>query len=266
MSENKALPLALCLGGVDPSGGAGLYRDIFTLAAFSVGAMAVSTAETVQNGASCLEIHPPAIDPVRRVEALKGHLSGQWGVKLGLCAMLPAHLNELMILLDGMNPCCGIWDPILAPTIGEGLHSSSALAGLASVVLKTGRWVVSPNLLEAQALLGESSADPRCLAKPWLDLGARAVWLKGGHSEGGDLEDFWITDQAITSLGRNRRLMGERRGTGCTVASAWLAQRLSGADDITAARNAVEWIRHLWDHAWSPGNFGRAAFHVGNPC
>ena len=79
--------VALCLGGMDPSGGAGLLLDAATTAAFGVLPMVVATAETIQNGIACSRILPPAVDPVARLEALGPHLAGRWGVKLGLCAL-----------------------------------------------------------------------------------------------------------------------------------------------------------------------------------
>ena len=56
-------PVAVCLGGLDPSGGAGLLRDAATCQSLGVHAMAVSTAETVQNGLGCQQIRPPLLDP-----------------------------------------------------------------------------------------------------------------------------------------------------------------------------------------------------------
>ena len=63
-------PVVLCLGGMDPSGGAGLLRDALSLAELGCQPMAVSLAETLQNGLACLRIEAPGLDPVQRLEAL----------------------------------------------------------------------------------------------------------------------------------------------------------------------------------------------------
>ena len=261
----RACPLALCLGGLDPSGGAGLLRDVMTLAALGVQPMAVCTAQTVQNGAACAAILAPA-DPLPFLEALAPHLAGPaWGVKLGLCALDVRTFAALAARIAELGPAVRIWDPILAPTSGVGLHSSARLRAMAATLLGTGGWVASPNLVEAGALAGTASQAPAGLARPFLDLGAAAVWLKGGHGQGPEVEDFWITPAGVLSLGRSPRLAGDRRGTGCTLASAWLAWRLRGLDGPAAAAAAARFLREHWEPAVRPGGFGRPCFAPGAP-
>ena len=260
-----AVPVALCLGGMDPSAGAGLLRDVMTLAALGVHPMAVCTADTVQNGEACAAIRPPA-DPLPALDALAPHLTGPWGVKLGLCALDPATFAALAARVAGLAPVARIWDPVQAPTAGVGLHSGARLRAMAEVLLGTGGWVVCPNLPEAAAFSGAGKgAAGADLARPFLDLGAAAVWLKGGHGAGPEVEDFWITPGAVLSLGRAPRLPGERRGTGCTLASAWLAWTLLGLPGPEAAQAAARFLRERWDGALRPGGFGRPCFAPGAP-
>lgn len=250
----------LCLGGLDPSGGAGLLRDALTLAALGVHPMAVCTAETIQNGLACLAIHPPR-DPLPALEALAPHLAPGWGVKLGLCALEPTRLSALVSRVASLAPACRIWDPVLAPTAGVGLHDAEGLRAMARILLASGPWVVSPNLPEAAALSGlPPGAAPQDLARPLLELGAEAVWLKGGHGTGGEVEDLWITRSGTESLGRFSRLPGDRRGTGCTLASAWLAHRIKGLGATEAARAASAWLRCRWGDGLRPGGAGRPVF------
>ena len=54
---SPAAPVGLCLGGLDPSGGAGLLRDVMTLAALGVQPMAVCTAE--------IPAHPSTFEEVQ---------------------------------------------------------------------------------------------------------------------------------------------------------------------------------------------------------
>jgi hydroxymethylpyrimidine/phosphomethylpyrimidine kinase len=244
---------------MDPSGGAGLLREVMTLTALGVHPMAVATADTVQNGQGCQAIHPPQ-DPFPALEALAPHL-GNWGVKLGLCALDAGALRHLAAWLKAHAPGPMIWDPILAPTAGVGLHAAGALLAMAELLLGASPWVVSPNRPEAAALAGlAQDAGPEDLARPLLERGARAVWLKGGHGSRGHVEDFWITAQGALSLGRWPRLPGDRRGTGCTLASAWLAYRLHGLDGPGAAAAAAGWLRDRWAGGIRPGGYGRPCF------
>ena len=66
--SSLSVPVALCLGGMDPSAGAGVLRDVLTLSGLGVHPMVVSTAETLQNGIACLRITGPALSSALRLE------------------------------------------------------------------------------------------------------------------------------------------------------------------------------------------------------
>ena len=245
-------PVALCLGGMDPSGGAGLIQDVTALAALGCQPMAVSLADTIQNGLGCTRIEPPAATTLQQVEALAPHLSGRWGVKLSLCALDPRTFRRLCATLRHLAPPIRIWDPILAPSAGVGLHDGADLRRMAADLLPMGGWVVCPNRGEAAAFAGLPpdairSAASETLAAPWLEAGATAVWLKGGHAEGDQVQDVWATPEGQLALGATPRLPGERRGTGCLLSATWLGLRLVGLEERQAAREAARQhqIRHI---------------------
>ena len=261
----SAPPLVLCLGGMDPSGGAGIVRDALALSELGCQPMVVSLAETLQNGLACTRIEPPCMDAVQRVEALAPHLVGRWGAKLSLCALNVKDLRRLCATLRHLAPPVRIWDPILAPSAGVGLHDGGDLRRMAADLLPMGGWVVSPNRGEAAAFAGFPpdaihSASVEALATPWLEAGATAVWLKGGHAPGNQVQDFWITPQGIQALALAPRLPGERRGTGCLLSATWLGLRLQGLDDRQAALESAHRLRGRWHLAFSPGGAGRAMF------
>ncbi|MDP2877569.1 MAG: bifunctional hydroxymethylpyrimidine kinase/phosphomethylpyrimidine kinase [Holophaga sp.] len=255
-----AIPVALCLGGLDPSAGAGILRDALTLWEVGTYPMGIPVAETIQNGLGCGKILAPSMPPIERLESLGPHLQGAWGVKLGLCALPLSDLRSVVALLAKFGPRCSIWDPIQAPTSGVGLHDGAGLRRMAEIILGQGAWVVCPNRPEAAAFGDlKREASPEQLAQAYLGFGAKAVWLKGGHGTG-HVEDFWVDATGSTSLGVRPRLAGDRRGTGCTLASAWLGFRLRGADDLAAARQACAWMQDRWPRAALPGGIGRPSF------
>jgi hydroxymethylpyrimidine/phosphomethylpyrimidine kinase len=250
---------------MDPSGGAGLLRDALALSELGCQPMAVSLAETLQNGLACARIDPPSMDPVQRVETLAPHLMGRWGVKLSLCALNAKDFRRLCVALRHLAPPVRIWDPILAPSVGVGLHDGEDLRRMASDLLSMGGWVISPNRGEAAAFAGLPpeaihSASVETLATPWLEAGAAAVWLKGGHASGDQVQDFWITPQGVQALKLAPRLPGERRGTGCLLSATWLGLRLLGRDDRQAAVEAAHRLRERWHLAFAPGGAGRPMF------
>jgi hydroxymethylpyrimidine/phosphomethylpyrimidine kinase len=136
---------------------------------------------------------------------------------------------------------------------------------MAGALLPMGHWVVSPNRGEAAAFAGLPpeairTADAEALARPWLEAGAAAVWLKGGHAEGDRVQDLWITADGTEALEAIPRLPGARRGTGCALASTWLGLRLRGLDPQVAAVESARRLRARWDRAWVPGGAGRPVF------
>jgi len=132
---------------------------------------------------------------------------------------------------------------------------------MARILLPQGGWVVCPNLPEAAALSGlGSERDPERLARPLLEMGADAVWLKGGHGGEDTLEDLWLTAGGVRGLGRAPRQPGDVRGTGCTLAAAWLGLRLKGLGGPEAAAGAASLLRGQWPRAFAPGGFGRPCF------
>ncbi|MBL0313032.1 MAG: bifunctional hydroxymethylpyrimidine kinase/phosphomethylpyrimidine kinase [Holophagaceae bacterium] len=263
--SNPTQLVALCLGGMDPSAGAGLLRDVMTLQALGVHPMAVCTAETLQNGLACQRIEAPSMDPVKRIEILGPHLTGRWGVKLGMTALDESTFLRLAATLTALNPPIRIWDPVLAPSAGVGLHDGAELRRMADVLLKDGGWVVNPNRGESAAAADLppdriQTAEAGLLARPWLERGACAVWLKGGHAPGQEIQDLWITQNGITALPASPRLPGQRRGTGCTLAATWLGLRLLGRPELTAAEESALRLRNRWPRAFTPGGAGRPVF------
>jgi hydroxymethylpyrimidine/phosphomethylpyrimidine kinase len=136
---------------------------------------------------------------------------------------------------------------------------------MAADLLPMGGWVVSPNRGEAAAFAALPpeairSAPVATLASPWLEAGAAAVWLKGGHAPGDQVQDVWITREGVQLLEAVPRLPGERRGTGCLLSATWLGLRLRGLEDRQAAQEAARRLRSRWELAFSPGGIGRAMF------
>jgi hydroxymethylpyrimidine/phosphomethylpyrimidine kinase len=101
--------------------------------------------------------------------------------------------------------------------------------------------VVTPNVLEAEALLGRSIrslADLRSAARELVDAGVRAALVKGGHLPGPPI-DVLATPDAIVELEGERIESRHTHGTGCTFSSA-IAARLALGDDLEAAARAAK--------------------------
>jgi hydroxymethylpyrimidine/phosphomethylpyrimidine kinase len=93
--------------------------------------------------------------------------------------------------------------------------------------------VVTPNLPEAAALLGdrmaESEAEAEDQARRLLALGPHAVLVKGGHGTGPESTDLLVDAGGTRRFTAARLPTGNTHGTGCTLSSAIAAQLARGA-------------------------------------
>jgi hydroxymethylpyrimidine/phosphomethylpyrimidine kinase len=92
--------------------------------------------------------------------------------------------------------------------------------------------VVTPNLDEAQLLLGQAIANAQALdaaAQGLLAMGARAVLLKGGHLASDEVVDVLVQVQGPTRRLASTRIPSRNvHGTGCTLSSAIAAHLALG--------------------------------------
>ncbi|HZU91893.1 MAG TPA: PfkB family carbohydrate kinase, partial [Stellaceae bacterium] len=105
---------------------------------------------------------------------------------------------------------------------------------------------VTPNLVEAEILLGRSIASLEAMrqaAGELLAFGCHAVLLKGGHLPGATVWDVLATGAGQRIWQSPRIDTRHTHGTGCTLASAvaaGLAQGLAVEEAVARARDYVQ--------------------------
>ncbi len=255
----------LIIAGSDSGGGAGLQADIKTVTALGGYAATAVTAVTAQDTTGVKGVWPLPLEAIRaQAEAVLGDI-GADAVKTGMLG--DAETVELVAeLLDG--PARGIpavIDPVMTAKGGAKLLSSPAVGALRAELVPRAA-LITPNAPEAEALTGlsvENLDGQRRAAERLLELGARAVLLKGGHLPGARVVDLLATAGGETLFEGERIETRHTHGTGCTLASACaagLAQDLALADAVARARAyVVEAIRRApglgrghgpLDHSW----------------
>jgi hydroxymethylpyrimidine/phosphomethylpyrimidine kinase len=230
------------VGGIDPSGGAGLLRDAATAAARGARAYAIGTAWTAQ-GEGIHRVEARAPDAVRNalVEAIAAVRPA--AVKIGM-AVGPA---TAAALLEGLGDYGGpvVIDPVLATSRGGALWQGRpqelcSLLGRATLV--------TPNAGEAGALAGHpvgTTADAAAAGRLLVGRdGLRAVLVKGGHLNEADRDvtDLLVTPDVVRVSSRPRIAGPAPRGTGCALATA-IAIELGRGHDLPAAVDiASAWL------------------------
>jgi hydroxymethylpyrimidine/phosphomethylpyrimidine kinase len=238
------VPVALTIAGSDSSGGAGIQADLKTFAALGVYGASVITALTAQNTLRVSGIHQvPAEFVTAQIDAVFSDLA-VGAVKIGMVAQLD-NIDAIAAGLKRWSPKHVVLDPVMVATSGDRLLASEAIETLRSKLIPCAS-IITPNLPEAAALLGEPVAESEAAVehqgKRLLAMGCRAVLIKGGHGEGAESIDYLIDPQGTRALAAPRVATKNTHGTGCSLSSAIAAGLAKGEGLETAVRNAKAWI------------------------
>ncbi|MCV9962753.1 hydroxymethylpyrimidine/phosphomethylpyrimidine kinase [Pararhizobium sp. BT-229] len=239
----KNTPHVLVVAGSDSSGGAGIVRDIETLAAFGVKASIAITAVTVQTHKEVRRVD--AVSPDCVVEQMRAALSANpvAAIKIGMLAN-DATISAVTSVLVEHPDIPVVLDPVLASTSGGTLLTPEAKAPLLRLFEHCA--LITPNLPELRQLvaLGETGTPEGAAeqARHLIAGGARAILVKGGHGDGLESVDILVlpgqADQSFVAP----RLAASMRGTGCMLASAIAADLAAGADLATAITTAKAFV------------------------
>ena len=235
----------LIVAGSDSGGGAGIQADIKTVTALGGYAATAITALTAQNTLGVQEVFEvPAAFLRRQIEVVLADI-GADAIKAGMLKTAGA-IEVLVEVLAAMAPKVPlVVDPVMVATSGDRLLDAEAVAALTLRLLPRAD-LLTPNLPEAEALLGRRIADAAAMRAAASDLrarGAKAVLLKGGHLAGATVVDILADADGVETYEAPRIDSWQTHGTGCTLASAiatGLAQALPLRTAVARARAYVQ--------------------------
>jgi hydroxymethylpyrimidine/phosphomethylpyrimidine kinase len=240
----------LVIAGSDSSGGAGIARDLQTLANLGVGAQCVLTAITAQTDQAVTAAHavPPEVVRAQLEAALSVERSG--AVKIGMLATSTT-VSLLASLLPSRDLMPSVLDPVLHASSGGALLEGSGVTPLRRELCARVT-VLTPNLPESAALLGvaqaRSEAELLEQAHALLALGPQAVLLKGGHAAGGQATDLLVTHHGVDAFSAPRSPHSVR-GSGCALSSALAAHLAGGVELREACARAKRYVTRLFQHS-----------------
>ncbi|MBE6482440.1 MAG: bifunctional hydroxymethylpyrimidine kinase/phosphomethylpyrimidine kinase [Actinomyces ruminicola] len=244
---NAAIPKVLTIAGSDPAGGAGIQADLKTMGALGAYGMSAVTALTAQSTRGVTGVHAVPADFVRlQLDTLLADIAPD-ATKIGMLATaeLADAVGEYLPALRHT-----VLDPVMVATSGDRLLDADAMDAVRRLCARAE--LITPNLLEAAALLGRAPAadlDELCLqAELLLAAGARRVLLKGGHLDAGATDVYADADCTVPLPGR-RVHTRNTHGTGCTLSSAIAALRAQRDSWIAAVRDAKTYLTGALEHA-----------------
>ena len=234
-------PTVLCVGGHDPSGGAGIIADAEAVRAAGAFALTVVTALTDQDTCGLRQIHP---QPAARIEAQCRALVADGtpaAIKIGLIGdarLVPV----LCALIDSLPRLPVVLDPVLAAGAGQAVADAALVQAVLDDLLPR-TTLLTPNLPEAQRLSG--AMDAADCARWLLAAGADWVLVTGTHAESADVVNRLYGRDGGERSQSWPRLAGNYHGSGCTLASAIAARLALGQTmpEAVATAQAYTWTQ-----------------------
>jgi hydroxymethylpyrimidine/phosphomethylpyrimidine kinase len=235
-------PRALTIAGSDPGGGAGIQADLKTFAVLGVWGMSAVTSVTVQNTRGVTDVAdiPPEVvaAQIRAVATDIGLDAAKTGMlsSAEIVAAVADAAGELAI------PNLVV-DPVFVSKHGDPLLKPDAVAVLRDRILPLAT-VVTPNLSEAAGLAGfdvSTREDMERAGRAILELGPRAVLVKGGHLER-RADDLFVSAEGTEWLAGERVDTPHTHGTGCVLSSAIAAVLARGEDLRSAVRKGKTFV------------------------
>jgi hydroxymethylpyrimidine kinase/phosphomethylpyrimidine kinase len=246
----QGLRTALSVGGLDPSGGAGIIADVRAFDALEVYPMAAVATVTYQNTLGVQgRFDLPADVVVEQVREIFADRAPN-AVKVGALGTADTVRELGLFLKEYAGPV--VIDPVVLSTSGERLLDEDGAAALVEYMMP-GAAILTPNASEAEYLSGFEVFDIKDLeaaALRLIGMGARSALITGKkvRREGATFSADVFCDGSRVEVYMSPWVEGlEVHGSGCVLSSAVAAclargMTLNGAVQraLALARAAVE--------------------------
>lgn len=221
--SERRMGRVLILAGSDSGGGAGVQADIKAVTMMGGFAATAITAITVQNTLGVHGVHPLPLEVITAQARAVLEDIGTDAVKTGMLGSVEVVETVAALLDEAKAPA--VVDPVMVAKGGHPLLPDAAVEAVRRLMIPRAA-LLTPNAPEAGALTGLEVRDidgQRRAGEALLNLGAKAVLMKGGHVDGPTVIDLLMTADGETVLEAERIDTRHTHGTGCTLASACAA-------------------------------------------
>jgi hydroxymethylpyrimidine/phosphomethylpyrimidine kinase len=243
--------IALTIAGSDCSSGAGIQADLKTFQYFRVHGLTAVTCVVSETANIVRAVHPVPIEVVIDQISLLLDSFPVAAVKTGMLYSAPL-VTAVAEILSRHSNLPLVVDPVMVASTGAPLLEKQAVDAYVERLFPLAR-VITPNLPEAEVLLGESIQDETALEAAALRLAARygtSVLLKGGHLDTSVCLDVLAEGGNLLRFSAKRIPLASSHGTGCTFSAAITAGLAKGESLQKAVGLAKEFLGNSLLHSY----------------
>jgi hydroxymethylpyrimidine/phosphomethylpyrimidine kinase len=231
---DSPVPRCLTIAGSDSGGGAGIQADLKAFAAagcYGTTAIVALTAQNTVGVTDVLEVPPELVRA--QLEAVFSDI-GVDAAKSGMLFSAAVVETVADFLADHSVPL--VVDPVMVASSGARLLRDDAVEALVTRLFPLAT-VVTPNVLEAQALTAVTGLSLSLLSERVHALGAPAVVITGGHAARS--VDHLFDGREHVEIPVERHDVAATHGAGCTHSATLAAALARGLSLEEAARAAA---------------------------
>ncbi len=235
--------VCLTIAGLDPSGGAGIIADLKTFAAFGCYGSAVVSSITFQNTVQVAGFESQSARTIRgQMDPIFDDITVD-AAKTGMLPTVDAIIETAAVLRERRFKNLVV-DPVARSTSGFDLIDDDAVAIMIEELFPLAL-VVTPNIAEAERLtemqIG-SDEDIEKAGRLMLNMGAKAVLIKGGHLNRDRMVDHLFSPDGVEIFESEKLDSRATHGTGCTLSAAIAACIAKGAGLSAGIRIAKRFV------------------------
>jgi len=248
----KNVPCALTIAGSDSGGGAGIEADLKTFAALGVFGTCAITAITAQNTQGVYEIVPVSPRMVKKqIEVVLRDIP----VKAAKTGMLySGAIMKVVAEAIDRHKLRAVVDPVFKAGTGDLLIRERDKETLIEKIIPRA-FILTPNRPEAEEVAHmkiHNVEDVKRAAEHIVKLGAKAVVVKGGHLEGGEITDVLYYKGEFKTF-KKSRVNVNAHGGGCAFSAAITAYLALDHDVAEAVTKAEQFMQNAITFGWRVG-------------
>ncbi len=248
------VPHILTIAGSDSGGGAGIQADLKTISMLGAYGLSVVTALTAQNTCGVTGIDaPPAQFVALQLKTVLDDITIH-SAKTGM--LFSASIIKAVAPFLAKKTYPLVVDPVCVSQSGHKLLEDDAVRSMADRIIPLAD-LLTPNIPEAELFTGMSIRSPEdaCRAgEKLLELGPRAVLVKGGHLDSVTATDWLVCPgQKPLPLMQPRIDTKNNHGTGCTLSAAAATFLGQGLELTQSVRKAQQYLNLALRTSFNPG-------------